>query len=122
MDRPGAPTVSVPAISGSGTISAGNLVGVSSLAFDFPDAETYDRLTVNGTLALAAAGTVAVTVSVGATTPGDYPLLTATALVGDLANWTQSIDNDSNLAAMLVTEGNALYLRLTPKGTVLILR
>ena len=118
----GAPTVSVPAISGSGTISAGNLVGVSSLAFDFPDAETYDRLAVEGTLALAAAGTVSVTVGAGAKEPGDYPLLTATSLVGGLANWTQSIDNGTNLAAMLVTEGNTLYLRLTPKGSVLILR
>ncbi len=118
----GAPTVSVPAISGTGTIAAGNVVDVSSLAFDFPDARTYGQLTVNGTLTLAAAGTVSVTVGAGATEPGDYPLLTATSLVGGLANWTQSIDNDSNLAPMLVTEGNTLYLRLTPKGTVLIFR
>ena len=119
----GAPTVSVPAISGSGTISAGNLVGVSSLAFDFPDAETYDRLAVNGTLTLAAAGTVSVTVGAGATEPGDYPLLTATSLAGgDLGNWTKSVSNDSKLGATLAVQGNSICLRLTPKGTVLILR
>ena len=118
----GAPTVSVPAISGSGTISAGNLVGVSSLAFDFPDAETYDRLTVEGTLALAASGTVSVTVGAGATASGEYPLLTATALEGGLDDWTKTITNESRFSAALVRRGNALYLRLLPRGTVLHLR
>lgn len=118
----GAPTVSVPAISGSGTISAGNLVGVSSLAFDFPDAETYDRLAVEGTLALAAAGTVSVTVGAGATASGEYPLLTATVLDGGLDDWTKTITNESRFSAALVRRGNALYLRLLPRGTVLHLR
>ncbi len=119
----GAPTVSVPAISGTGTIAAGNVVDVSSLAFDFPDARTYGQLTVNGTLTLAAAGTVSVTVGAGAKEPGDYPLLTATSLAGgDLGNWTKSVSNDSKLGATLVVQGNTIYLRLTPRGTVLILR
>ena len=118
----GAPTISVPTISGSGTISAGNLVGVSSLAFDIPAAETYDRLTVDGTLTLAAAGTVSVTVGAGATMPGDYPLLAARSLGGDLGNWTKSITNASQFGATLVVQGNALYLRLTPKGTLLFFR
>ena len=118
----GAPTVSVPAISGSSTISAGNLVGVSSLAFDFPDAETYDRLAVEGTLALAAAGTVSVTVGAGATASGEYPLLTATALDGGLDDWTKTITNESRFSAALVRRSNALYLRLLPRGTVLHLR
>ena len=118
----GAPTVSVPAISGSGTISAGNLVGVSSLAFDFPDAETYDRLAVEGALALAAAGTVSVTVGAGATASGEYPLLTATALDGGLDDWTKAITNESRFSAALVRRGNALYLRLLPRGTILVFR
>ena len=118
----GAPTISVPAISGSGTISAGNLVGVSSLAFDFPDAGTYDRLAVEGTLALAAAGTVSVTVGAGATASGEYPLLTATALAGGLDDWTKAITNESRFSAALVRRDNALYLRLLPRGTVLLLR
>ena len=118
----GAPTVSVPAISGSGTISAGSLVGVSSLAFDFPDAETYDRLTVDGTLALAASGTVSVTVGAGATASGEYPLLTATALDGGLDDWTKTITNESRFSAALVRRGNALYLRLLPRGTILVFR
>jgi hypothetical protein len=119
----GAPTVSVPAISGTGTIAAGNVVDVSSLAFDFPDARTYGQLTVNGTLTLAAAGTVSVTVGAGAKEPGDYPLLTATSLAGgDLRDWTQAIDNASNCDARVFAQGNALYLRLAPRGTVVILR
>ena len=119
----GAPTVSVPAISGTGTIAAGNVLDVSSLAFDFPDARTYGQLTVNGTLTLAAAGTVSVTVGAGATEPGDYPLLTATSLAGgDLRDWTQAIDNASNCDARVYAQGNALYLRLAPRGTVVILR
>ena len=119
----GAPTVSVPAISGTGTIAAGNVVDVSSLAFDFPDAQTYGQLTVDGTLTLAAAGTVSVTVGAGATEPGDYPLLTATSLAGgELRDWTQTIDNASSCDARVFAQGNALYLRLAPRGTVVILR
>ena len=118
----GAPAISVPSVGGSGTINVGQIVDVSSLAFDFPDETSYDHLTATGTLALAASGTVSVTVGAGATAAGDYPLLTATALEGDLDGWTKTIDNQSNMSASLVLRDNALYLRLLPRGTVIILR
>ena len=95
---------------------------VSSLAFDFPDAETYDRLTVDGTLTLAPVGTVSVTVGTDATAPGEYPLLTATTLVGGLDGWAKTISNGSKLSVALVVRGNVLYLRLIPRGTLLFFR
>ena len=69
-----------------------------------------------------AAGTVSVTVGAGATAPGEYPLLTATALEGGLDDWTKTITNESRFSAALVRRDNALYLRLLPRGTVLHLR
>ena len=70
----------------------------------------------------AAAGTVSVTVGAGAAASGEYPLLTATALDGGLDDWTKTITNESRFSAALVRRGNALYLRLLPKGTALHLR
>ena len=118
----GASTISVPSVGGSGTINVGEVVDVSSLAFDFPDETSYDHLTVNGTLALAASGTVSVTVGAGVTTAGDSPLLTATALAGGLGGWTKAIDNQSKMSVSLVLRDNALYLRLLPRGTVIFFR
>ena len=118
----GAPTISVPAISGTGTIAAGSVVDVSSLTFDFPDETNYDHLTVTGTLGLAASGTVSVTVGAGATASGEYPLLTATALDGGLDDWTKTITNESRFSAALVRRDNTLYLRLLPRGTILVFR
>ena len=97
-------------------------MGVSSLAFDFPDETSYDHLTATGTLALAASGTVSVTVGAGAAVSGEYPLLTATALEGGLDGWTKTIDNQSNMSASLAIRDNALYLRLLPRGTILLFR
>ena len=118
----GSSAISVPSVGGSGTINVGQIVDVSSLAFDFPDETSYDHLTATGTLALAASGTVSVTVGTGATAPGEYPLLTSTALEGSLDGWTKTIDNQSNMSASLAIRDNALYLRLLPRGTVIILR
>ena len=118
----GASAISVPSVSGSGTINVGQIVDVSSLAFDFPNETSYDHLTVNGALLLAASGTVSVTVGAGSTASGEYPLLTASALAGGLDGWTKAITNESRFSVALVKRGNALYLRLLPKGTILLFR
>ena len=72
--------------------------------------------------AVAAYGDGPVTANWLPTAAGEYPILTATALGGGLDGWTKAITNESRFSAALVTRGNALCLRLLPRGTVLLLR
>ena len=66
--------------------------------------------------AVAAFGDGPVTANWLPTAAGEYPLLTATALEDGLDAWTKAITNGSRFSAAFVRRGNALYLRLVPRG------
>lgn len=110
---------------GSCTLTAVSVGNVSALSFGFSDASDHDSLTVNGLLTLAESGKVEVSVGAECRDVGEFPLLSATELTGGNPcgdGWTRTIGNASRRSASLVQRGNTLYLRLLPRGTVVILR
>lgn len=98
---------------------------VSVLSFDIQDTTGYDRLTVNGQLTLAESGSVTLSVGADVREVGEYPLLSATKLSGGDPcgeGWTRTINNASRRSVSMVMRGNTMYLRVLPRGTVVILR
>ena len=54
---------------------------------------------------------------------GDYPLLSAASFGGgNVLRWTHDIENRANLSASLYVQGGTLYLKLSAKGSVFLIR
>ena len=112
--EPGALTV-------SGDVS---LAGVSSLTLDFASASAYDSIVSGGTLTLPA--TCALTVNLPATirkaNVGEYAIVSADTLSGDISGWTVSFPGLTGGEASVVKRGNSLYLVLASAGLQVIVQ
>ena len=126
MSFDGAAAVTVPSISGGGTLDAKSVDGVSALNFTYTDRETWDSLTLKGDVTFADT----VTVTVTAADPkrvkkGEYTLLTVEdadtveipALQLNLVNFPTG-----RVVTSLVKVGNALVLKIEPHGLSVIIR
>ncbi len=121
-------TLTTDTLGGGGalTATAVALADGADLSFTYRSAADVDHLTVNGTISLAGGATVHVTVAESAVVEeGEWPLLSATGgITGlDLA----SVTFDSGFAATrwvanLFVRDGALWLRVQPKGTIILLR
>lgn len=131
-------------VSGTGTLSAGLVADVETLApagtlaiggdlsldtaaelvFDFESPTSYDVVTVDGTFTATADTTIVLNIGKGADNcSGDFPILRATAFAGTPpSDWTRVVNNQSNRSVALVMQNGVLYLRLTPKGMVILIR
>ena len=121
--------LSVPTINGSGTASirAGELIDVTALNFDWKLGDAAPgSLTVDGTVSVGSTVNVTVAYDEGVRhIPGDYPLLTATAIEnGATATWNLSMPGRPlrHGDARLVLSGNTLILRLSKPGFIIELR
>ena len=120
----GTDVLAVSRISGSGSITAANVTGVSELSFTSDAAGHFDALTVNGGLSFAPSVSVeAVFAGAGDPVPGDYPLIVATALgETNVRAWTLTTNLPSAFSAMLIRQNDTVLLRIIPKGLIVILR
>lgn len=132
------------AVSGTGTLSAGlvadvetltpagaltigadlSLGATAELVFDFESPTSYDVVTVDGTFTASAGTTIVLNIGKGAdNASGTFPILRATSFAGTPpSDWTCVVNNQSNRSVALVMQNGALCLRLTPKGTVILIR
>ncbi len=113
--------VSVPEIGvdGGGSVTAGRILGVSSLSFAFGG---EGGLVASCPMDFAEEGTLRVAIPADAV-PGEYPLLSATAFGGgNPLSWMRVVSNESNLCAALFIQDDTLYLRLTSKGTLMLFK
>ncbi len=143
-------TLQTATLSGTGTLTAGGVAGVATiapgdsadapgalavsggmtlaagaaLAFDFRSPTQYDSLAVSGAFTAPADVTLAIDVGKGADNcSGDFPILTAASFAGTSPlEWTRVVNNRSNRSVSLVMKNGALCLRLTAKGTVFLFR
>lgn len=131
-------------VSGTGTLSAGLVADVETLApagtlaiggdlsldtaaelvFDFESPASYDVVTVDGTFTATADTTIVLNIGKGAENcSGDFPILRATTFAGTPpSDWTCVVNNQSNRSIALVMQNGVLCLRLTPKGMVILIR
>jgi len=103
-----------------GTI-AGNvkLAPGATLTVDVSSAGGVSALTVNGTLTLPATGALALAGTPAALAPGDYPICSATAVTGDVANWTPA--QKGRTACTLKLADNVLTLHVPETGMLILL-
>ena len=115
----------VRSLSGSGTINAGELKGVSSLAFACGE-DGWDSLEVSGAVRFADAVTVTLSAPVrGFTSAGDHVLLSAGDLGDcDPSGWTVNVAGTglSRFDVSIRRDGNSIVLCLRKHGAVLIVR
>ena len=123
------------ALAGGGTLAfpaGGGLTGVSELAFAFRGRGDHDTMQINGTFAVAPAGTATVTLALAddvrpADLVGVHTLLAATAFenFGNFAGWTLRTAGKAPVNARAFLRAQAdkgLVLEFVPVGTLLILR
>lgn len=137
-------TLQTASLSGVGTLSARGIADVKTLApagtltiggdlsldaaaelvFDFESPTSYDVVTVDGTFTAMSDTTIVLNIGKGAdNASGTFPILRATSFAGTPpSDWTCVVNNRSNRSAALVMQNGALCLRLTPKGTVILIR
>ena len=126
MSFVGAAAVTVPSISGGGTLDAKSVDGVSALNFTYTDRETWDSLTLKGDVMFA--DTVVVTVTAADSKrvkKGEYKLLTvedADALAIKTLQLNLVNFPVGRVDASLVRDGNALVLKIEPHGLAVIIR
>lgn len=120
----GTDVLAVSRISGSGSITAAEVTGVSELAFTSDASGHIDALSLNGELSFAPT----VSVEVAFADPdspvlGDHPLVVATALgETNVRAWTLTTNLSSAYSAFLIRQNNTVLLRIIPKGLIVILR
>lgn len=137
-------TLQTASLSGVGTLSARGIADVKTLApagtlaiggdlsldaaaelvFDFESPTSYDVVTVDGSFTATSDTTIVLNIGKGAdNASGTFPILRATSFAGTPpSDWTCVVNNQSNRSAALVMQNGALCLRLTPKGTVILIR
>ena len=123
-------SLSVPTLTGSGaaSIRAGELIDVTTLNFDWKLGDVAPgSLTVDGKVSVGSTVNVTVAYDEGVRhIPGDYPLLTATAIEnGATATWHLSTPGRPvrrGCGAYLALSGNTLTLRLTKPGITINFR
>ena len=116
--------LSVDGVSGGGTVEGDLTLNNGAVITATAAGGALSGLTVDGTVTVAGGGTVVVEGASDTLTSGLYAVLTCTSLVGDdgwLAGWTLT-GAPSRFAAKLVADGGHLYLRLTPKGSLMMMR
>jgi len=116
--------LSLDGLSGGGTVEGDLTLNDDAVITATAASGALSGLTVGGTVTVAGGGTVAVEGAADTLTSGLYAVLTCTSLVGAdgwLAGWTLT-GAPSRFAAKLVADGSHLYLRLTPKGTLMLMQ
>lgn len=118
---------SVSSIGGGGTLSAKDLSLAENgvMTFGWRSADDVDCLSVIGSLTFSGPVAVKVEVAEGAQiTAGEWPLLTATGGVDglDTASLSLEMNIPAKWSAGLSVKGGVLYLRLAPRGTVIVVR
>ncbi len=119
--------ISTATLGGGGnlTVESVELTDGGALVFGYRAADDVDHLTVEGPLSLAGATAVRVAVAEGATVAaGEWPLLSATGGISglNLSALALDIDLSAKWVAALSVRNGALWLKLAPKGTVVVLR
>ena len=116
------------ALSGDGAITVDSMTVTDggALAFEYRAPDDVDQIAVDGALAFDGAVTVRVSAAAGAVlAPGEWCLLTATGgITGlDASAVTPDISLPSGKWAVKVfVRDGALWLRISPRGTAIILR
>ena len=112
--------VSAAELSGGGTINAPEIGGVSALTID----GAVDGLTVNGTVKIAASGTITLTEALLDLDAGEYPLLTAAELVAPdgIEGWSLVCSKTRSTRVTLELRENGIVLLVRRPGTVINLK
>lgn len=118
---------SVSSIGGGGTLSVNDLILAENgvMTFGWRSADDVDCLSVVGSLTFAGAATVKVEVAEGAQiAASEWPILAATGGVAglDAASLSLKMDIPAKWSAGLSVKGGVLYLRIAPRGTVVVVR
>lgn len=116
--------LAVDGLSGSGSVEGDLTLNDGAVITAAAADGALSGLTVSGTVTIAGGGTVAVEGEPDTLTSGLYAVLTCTSLSGAdgwLSGWSLT-GVPSRFAAKLVADGSRLYLRLTPKGTLMLMR
>ena len=114
----------IAAISGSGTLSANDIIGISSLSFNVAADSTADCITVDGSVTFAPPVLVTVSFEEGFTPVyGEQTLFTASS-AANLSAENVSVDCPKlhQCAVKVIVTDNSIRLRLAPKGMVLSFR
>ena len=112
--------IAAPTISGSGTIAASKVLGISTINLEAADRTTLGGLVVDGVADFADAVTVNIAGAVNLA-PGEYTLVSATSLANvDLASWTLSVQPKRPYALKQV--GNSVVLAIEGPGLILIVQ
>jgi hypothetical protein len=114
----GGADVSVSAISGSGTLNADALRGVTRLDLSGP-------LTVNGAFSSADSVTVNIDMSFDLSADGLHPIITAQSLDGvDISSWTLNVPVYDNIERQykLVKNGNTIYVKTLFSGLMIFVK
>ena len=116
------------ALGGDGAITVDSMTVTDggALAFEYRAADDVDQIAVDGALAFDGAVTVRVSAAAGAVlAPGEWCLLTATGGITGLDASTVTPDislPSGKWAAKVFVRDGALWLRISPRGTAIILR
>ena len=117
--------VTVSEVSGGGTIAAKSVTLAENgrLDFSFTGNGSVSEVTVDGAFVLPAAFTLSLS-AVMAEKPavGEYRLLSATSLSGNLDGMTLESDLPRSRHARLYVSGNSIVLKVYPDGMVIICR
>ena len=111
-------------LSGAGTVSGSvKVVEGGDVVVVVDDDGEPVTLTVSGALDLSAGGTVRLTGALARLVPGDYRIVSATDFTGSAANWTLDVTGVSPRRVLsLVADANGLVLRVTRRGSLLLVR
>jgi len=117
-------SLAVDGLSGGGTVAGDLTLNGGAVIKATAVSGVLSGLTVDGTVTVAGSGTVMLEGDVDTMKSGLYEVLTCTSLAdgdGWLSGWALT-GAPSVFSAKLVTDGSHLYLRLTPKGSLMMMR
>ena len=121
-------TLTTGSLAGGGMVTATALAVAAGadLSFTYRTPSDVDHLTVDGTLSFAGGATVHVAVAdADAVEAGEWPLVTATGGITGFNLASVALDSDfaaTRWTANLFVRDGALWLRVQPKGTMILLR
>ena len=93
----------------------------SILSFSPKADGTFGQVEFGGAVTLPSAATVRVGCGGRKVQPGDYPILVAPSIAGDLSGWTLELTGTRRLGR-LVLIGNQVCLRLSAPGTIIVVQ
>jgi hypothetical protein len=110
-------------VSGSGTIGGGLKIaaGGGSVIVEVAEDGTIAPLVVTGAFDLSAGGVVELVGATAKLAAGDYPVVSASSIVGTSAGWTCECANERYRYLVRVSGGNLIVSVVAP-GTVLIMK